>query len=95
MENFLKKCFPGKIVQSEHLPQKIVSQKPIVTTSFPYALSFPEEGIDMRKTLSEIEDSLIHQALRKTKGNKNRASKLLCINRTTLIEKMKKKGIST
>jgi len=31
--------------------------------------------------------------LEKTNGNKNKASKLLSINRTTLIEKMKKRNI--
>ena len=42
------------------------------------------------ETLSNIEDSLILQALEQTSGNKNQASKLLSMNRTTLIEKMKK-----
>jgi len=36
---------------------------------------------------------LILQALNRTGGNKNQASKLLSLNRTTLIEKMKKKGL--
>lgn len=52
-----------------------------------------DEGIDLKGVLAEIEDSLIMQALRMTGDNKNRASKLLRINRTTLIEKMKKKGL--
>ena len=56
-------------------------------------ISLPEMGIDLKSTLSQIEDSLILQALEKTNGNKNRASKLLSMNRTTLIEKMKKKAI--
>ncbi|MBP5295700.1 MAG: hypothetical protein J6Y94_00005, partial [Bacteriovoracaceae bacterium] len=33
------------------------------------------------------------QALERTQGNKNQASRLLQLNRTTLIEKMKKKGL--
>ncbi|MGB0453480.1 MAG: sigma-54-dependent transcriptional regulator [Bacteriovoracaceae bacterium] len=57
-------------------------------------LELPEEGIDLKRTLSNIEDSLINQALEKTKGNKNQASKLLQLNRTTLIEKMKKKNLA-
>ncbi|MEK6623776.1 MAG: helix-turn-helix domain-containing protein, partial [Bdellovibrionota bacterium] len=35
----------------------------------------------------------IVQALERTGGNKNQASKLLRVNRTTLIEKLKKKGM--
>jgi DNA-binding NtrC family response regulator len=48
--------------------------------------------LDLKQILSDIEDSLINQALEITGGNKNQASKLLNLNRTTLIEKMKKKG---
>jgi DNA-binding protein Fis len=33
------------------------------------------------------------QAMNRTRGNKNQASKLLALNRTTLIEKMKKKQL--
>jgi DNA-binding NtrC family response regulator len=53
-------------------------------------ITLPEEGINLKDTLRQIEESLIDQALAKTKGNKNQASKLLFLNRTTLIEKMKK-----
>jgi len=56
-------------------------------------IDLPDSGMDLKKILSDIEDSLILQALDKTSGNKNRASKLLQMNRTTLIEKMKKKGL--
>ena len=43
------------------------------------------KGMDIKKTLSKIEDDLILQALQITQGNKNKASKLLGLNRTTLI----------
>ncbi|MFL5784084.1 MAG: helix-turn-helix domain-containing protein, partial [Bacteriovoracaceae bacterium] len=53
----------------------------------------PEIGVDLKQILSDIEDSLIMQAMNRTGGNKNQASKLLTLNRTTLIEKMKKKNL--
>ncbi|MBF0300895.1 MAG: hypothetical protein HQK51_19460 [Oligoflexia bacterium] len=49
-----------------------------------------EQIIDLKNLLSEIEERLIEEILKISKGNKNKASKLLRINRTTLIEKMKK-----
>ncbi|HBO84944.1 MAG TPA: hypothetical protein DD641_08250 [Deltaproteobacteria bacterium] len=40
----------------------------------------------------EFERELIIKALEKARGVKNKAAQLLGINRTTLIEKMKKRG---
>jgi len=56
------------------------------------AVSIPEGGLSFRDLISQFEDTLIRKALQKSGGNKNRAAQLLRLNRTTLIEKMKKKG---
>jgi len=52
-----------------------------------------EEGINLKETLDELENRLILDALQRAGGVKNKAAKLLGLNRTTLIEKMKKKQI--
>ncbi len=52
-----------------------------------------EEGINLKETLDDLENRLIADALQRTGGVKNKAAKLLGLNRTTLIEKMKKKQI--
>ena len=57
-------------------------------------IKLPTDGVDLKETLHSIEKSLITQALDRTNGNKNQASKLLKMNRTTLIEKLKKKGLT-
>ena len=44
-----------------------------------------------RKTVEAFEMSLIEQALERTGGNKNQASILLGLNRTTLVEKLRKR----
>ena len=75
---------PAKISR-HHLMGKVFGQN---------GFNLPQEGLDVRRVLSQIEDSLIVQALTRTKGNKNQAAKLLQLNRTTLLEKMKKKNIS-
>lgn len=82
----------GGVVLARDLPAKFLEGRPgsVSTSSL---ITLPEEGIDLKQVLGEIEDSLISQALEKTDGNKNQASKLLRVNRTTLIEKMKKKGL--
>ena len=51
------------------------------------------DGIEFRHVVDRFETDLILQALEQTHWNKNRAAQLLGLNRTTLIEKIKKKGL--
>ncbi|PLX78771.1 MAG: DNA-binding response regulator [Desulfuromonas sp.] len=53
-----------------------------------------EEGIDMVRTIEEIERNMICEALELTGGVKARAADLLRINRTTLVEKIKRLNLS-
>ena len=55
-------------------------------------LVIPDDGIDLNNIIKELEDHLITQALARTNGNKNQAAKLLKLNRTTLVEKLRKRG---
>jgi DNA-binding NtrC family response regulator len=57
-------------------------------------LSIGNSGIDMKQTLDDLESHLILEALEKAGGVKNQAAKYLGLNRTTLIEKMKKRKIT-
>ena len=50
---------------------------------------------DLTKSLNKLESKFILEALEITGGNKNKAANLLNINRTTLIEKIKKLGTKT
>ncbi len=60
----------------------------------PVSLQWTPSGIDLNGVLDELERALILQALDKSGGVKNKAAALLGLNRTTLIEKIKKKGLS-
>ncbi len=51
------------------------------------------EKIDLRRHLSEVEITLIESALESNKGSVTKTAQCLKINRTTLIEKMKKLSI--
>lgn len=82
----------GSTITVSDLPAKFLVGRPKAIAE--HLIDLPDSGIDLKDTLSMIEESLISQALERTNGNKNQASKLLLINRTTLIEKMKKKGLT-
>ena len=56
--------------------------------------SFPEEGMQLKQHLLEIERTLIKQALGKAKGNVSQTARLLNLQRTTLIEKINKYGLT-
>jgi len=51
----------------------------------------PSDGTDLRAILESVEDRMIAEALERTGGNKNRAAELLGLNRTTLVEKLRRK----
>jgi len=51
----------------------------------------PTEGIDLRDAVERFENALIRQALERSGWNKNRAAAILQMNRTTLVEKLKKR----
>jgi len=57
------------------------------------ALALPEDGMDLDGFLKSIENDLILQALARTRGNKTLAAEFLGLNRTTLIERMRKRGL--
>jgi transcriptional regulator with GAF, ATPase, and Fis domain len=53
----------------------------------------PDNGFSLNNAINEYERLLIIRALEKADWVKNRAAKLLNMNRTTLVEKIKKQGI--
>jgi len=60
-----------------------------------FHVGIPEEGINLKKTIEEFEKELLLEALEKTGWVKNKAANLLGLNRTTLVEKLKKMKIVT
>ncbi len=57
--------------------------------------SFPEEGIELKKTIQDIERQYIEKALNNSSGNVSKTARLLKIQRTTLIEKINRYGIKS
>ncbi len=56
--------------------------------------SLPPDGIDFSSVVDAFESDLILQALETTGWNKNQAAHLLGLKRTTLVEKIRSKGIT-
>ena len=58
-----------------------------------FFIGLPEGGINLKNAVEEFERGLITEALEKTNWVKNKAAGLLELNRTTLVEKIKKMGL--
>lgn len=57
------------------------------------SIEISDDGICLNSAVTEFEKALILQSLEKTKWVKNKAAKLLQLNRTTLVEKIKRHRI--
>ncbi|CUQ67092.1 sigma-54-dependent transcriptional regulator [Candidatus Nitrospira inopinata] len=74
------------------LPEKI-SRKPQSLEPKEQFIRFTEDGINLMREVEQYENHLIIEALRKANGVTTRAAQLLQLNRTTLVEKLKRKGV--
>ncbi len=77
----------GDVIQVEDLPATMSGQS---MASGDVCLELTEQGLDMVAAIAEIERRLISQALSLSGGVRARAAALLGINRTTLVEKLKR-----
>ncbi len=93
--------FPHGVVDSKDLPEKYqitdisnamrIRSDDTVQPLLAHEIDeLPSDGIDMKKYLTDIEISLIEQALLKTSNVVARAAMMLNMRRTTLVEKMRK-----
>jgi transcriptional regulator with GAF, ATPase, and Fis domain len=76
----------------EDLPEKIC-RKPSGSELKEQFIRFSEDGINLSREVEQYEKHLIMEALRKANGVTSRAAQLLHLNRTTLVEKLKRKGV--
>lgn len=94
LENVMERTMilKGKgMIDVDDLPEKIRGET--VDPAQKAEIEIPDTGISFKHALSHFENELILKALEKTGWNKNKAANLLKINRTTLVEKIKKKGL--
>ncbi len=98
LENLIERLLVLKkndMVEKGDLPPKISGAAPLAPagSAGKGQIDIPEAGISFRKAVADFEAELIIEALKKTGGNKNKAAGLLHLNRTTLVEKIKKRHL--
>ena len=97
--------YPGRNVDVRDLPERyrgsVVMEEVFsgaaetVQPELPVTTRLPKGGIDLKEHLSEMEQSLIQQALDECNGVVAHAASLLSMRRTTLVEKLKKYGFNS
>ncbi|MES2963988.1 MAG: helix-turn-helix domain-containing protein, partial [Bdellovibrionota bacterium] len=80
------------MVEVVDLPEHYRASAPVTLVPSD-SIEIPENGMDFNTAVDAYENLLILQALEKTGWNRNQAAALLKLNRTTLVEKIKKKGL--
>ncbi len=95
LENLIERMIilqEGEVITPDDLPERLREKRQTQRLhSGEQVLS--SDGVDLNLILDDIENNMIKQALEISKGVKSKAASLLGLNRTTLIEKMKKKAI--
>lgn len=81
----------GPYVTTADLPAEMRKPEPVDMSALLRAL--PKTGVDLKNAIDTFETRMILQALERTGWNKNRAAQLLGLNRTTLVEMIKRKRL--
>jgi two-component system response regulator AtoC len=104
MKIMKKYPWPGNVRELENLIERIVvlkdkNERIITKADLPERFfnredeinfTISDDGIDLGKAVEDFEKRLIVQALKKSHGVKSKAANLLKVNRTTLVEKIKR-----
>lgn len=95
LENMVERLVVLKkhgMISVSDLPEKISRKQPIPELKEQF-IQFTEDGIHLTREVEQYENHLIFEALRKANGITTKAAQLLHVNRTTLVEKLKRKGV--
>jgi DNA-binding NtrC family response regulator len=79
------------VLTVDELPRELVAPAATRTAAAPEIQSIVETGLDLEQTLEATKWRLIDEAMRRADGNRAEAARLLGINRTTLVEKLKRR----
>jgi DNA-binding NtrC family response regulator len=98
LENIIERMVilaDGPMITVRDLPNRILKSSGKLTAGDLSIATLPIDGLSLSSAVGSLEKTLILQALEQTGWVKNRAAKLLQMNRTTLIEKIKKQNLMT
>ncbi|MBN2332635.1 MAG: sigma-54-dependent Fis family transcriptional regulator [Deltaproteobacteria bacterium] len=99
LENVIERVMvmkSGGLIMPTDLPEKVMAGdcgRDMAGSGRWQSTSIPAEGVSLKGEVSQLEKDLILQALQQSQGVKEKAAKLLKMNRTTLIEKIKRNRI--
>jgi transcriptional regulator with PAS, ATPase and Fis domain len=79
------------VIRVNELPDYVIQNGAAEQTA--PAAALPASGMDLDRYLEKIENGFICQALERARGNKTLAAGMLNLNRTTFIERLRKKGL--
>ncbi len=97
LENLVERMVIVKgagVLMPTDLPASVRTPRSTPATGAPIP-ELPENGTDLKTILDAVEEKIIGEALVRTGGNKNRAAELLGLNRTTLVEKLRRRKVTT
>ena len=95
LENMIERLVVLKkqgVLSIDDLPEKICRRSSGTELKEQF-IRFSEDGINLSREVEQYEKHLIMEALRKANGVTSRAAQLLQLNRTTLVEKLKRRGV--
>ena len=98
LENIIERMVilaDGPMITVKDIPNRILKSSGKLTAENLSEATLPADGISLSSAVVNLEKTLILQALDRTGWVKNQAAKLLKMNRTTLIEKMKRQNLVT
>ncbi len=97
LKNFVERAqahFPGETIGAETLPRLLRSTPAPPPRPAPAPEPITDAGIDLKRILSDLEIAYITEALTASGGAVAATAKLLGLQRTTLIEKMRRLQIN-
>jgi DNA-binding NtrC family response regulator len=95
LENLIERLVilcEGEVVTPADLPQRLAETSCLAGAAV--GLDLPEQGLNLTNAVQAFERNLIIKALERSQWVKSKAAQLLQLNRTTLLEKMKKQQIT-
>jgi len=95
MQNLMERIATLKqngAIEKDDLPDKMLNANDRITQNFNVDF-LNDETISLKGMVDEYENQLLLSAMRRFAGNKTKAAVFLSMNRTTLVEKIKNKGL--
>jgi DNA-binding NtrC family response regulator len=82
-------------IEVSDLPERLQRRPVSPEQTEAHLIDFSDQGVNLPREIEQFENRLIVGALRQANGITSKAAQLLHVNRTTLVEKMKRKGFAS